>query len=89
MLTNPIRGKAGRQICVPNGSATGVVLYTVPAGKYLELNYIPTGIIVTSNGISAPSITANIAAPAIFQAGTVITSSGANTGGFFGTEYDA
>jgi hypothetical protein len=87
MLTNPIRGKAGKQIAIASAAAAGQVMYTVPAGKYFETPNLPGGIIVTANGVSS-SATTGTAVSTVFQAGTVITSSGA-TNGFFGTEYDA
>lgn len=87
MLTNPIRGKAGRQVAIASAGAAGQIMYTVPAGKYLETPNLPGGIIITANGVSTPATTGTAVAT-VFQAGTVITSSGA-TAGFFGTEYDA
>jgi hypothetical protein len=88
MLTNPIRGKAGKQITAPNPLSIGQVMYTVPVGKYFEMPNLPVGLIITANGISAPTTTA-IAVPTLFQSGTIITAGTGGASGFFGTEYDA
>ena len=88
MLTNPIRGKAGKQITAIS-SASGSVVYTVPVGKYCELGYTPANITITANGVTSMSTPATaIAAPLVLQAGSVVTASGSSVM-FFGTEYDA
>jgi formylmethanofuran dehydrogenase subunit D len=86
MLTNPIRGKAGKQI-VANSAAAPVVIYTVPAGKYFEMPFMPANLTITANGVTSAN-TALTAVPMLLQAGSVVT---AQAGGipFIGTEYDA
>lgn len=86
MLTNPIRGKAGKQIiAVSTGNPS--VMYTVPAGKYCEVAYVPASITITANGVTSALTTAN-AVPMVLQAGSVVTAN-ATSITFIGTEYDA
>ncbi len=89
MLTNPIRGKAGKQI-VAISSTAPAVLYIVPVGKYFELASMPAGITFTANGVTSANTasTTLMALPMVLQAGTVITAQ-ANNLLFVGTEYDA
>lgn len=86
MLTNPIRGKAGKQI-VAVSAGNPSLLYTVPAGKYCEIAVLPANLTITANGVTSPASTAT-AVPMLLQAGTVVTA--VTTSVFFvGTEYDA
>jgi hypothetical protein len=84
MLTNPIRGKAGKQIVASNSGAA--ILYTVPAGKYFESPFVPASISITANGVSLTTAGTVIPTPMVLQAGTVVSGAGVV---FFGTEYDA
>ena len=86
MLVSPIRGKAGKQIvAVSTGNPS--VMYTVPAGKYCEMAYVPASITITANGVTSAETTAT-AVPMVLQAGSVVTARGTNLV-FIGTEYDA
>lgn len=91
MLTNPIRGKAGRQIIVPLTNVADTIVYTVPIGKYFEMPVIPTGMNITFGGVTIAMSTISatlIAAPLVLQAGCIISVNG-SLAGLIGTEYDA
>ena len=87
MLTNPIRGKAGKQI-VAVSTVNPTVMYTVPAGKYCEIAFVPANITITANGVTSATTVAN-AVPMVLQAGTVVTGVSSSGIVFIGTEYDA
>ena len=87
MLTNPIRGKAGKQI-VAICTVNPTVMYTVPTGKYCEIAFVPASLTFTANGVTSATTLAN-AVPMVLQAGTVVTGVSSSGIVFIGTEYDA
>ena len=89
MLTNPIRGKAGKQI-VAVSIGGGTIMYTVPTGKYFELASAPANINFTANGVTSINTAAStlVALPLLLQAGTIVTAVATGIM-FIGTEYDA